>query len=251
MHTLITNDDGITSPFLRPLVDAFAKLGPVTVAAPATEQSWIGKGMSRFKDVFLEERDDFNQPAYTLSGTPSDCVNIALAHICESKPDLVVSGINIGHNTGLPFIAASGTVAGALEGALHSLPAIAASLALPPEQYEKLKEGGEELDPFYERQAEKASEILAQFAKKEFPESSESYAIVQNFNFPYTPLETAQIRLTVPARKVSKALFEKTENAFTFSYNAMEDRPISQLTDLACLQEGDISHSILDYTKLS
>ncbi|MEM9159693.1 MAG: 5'/3'-nucleotidase SurE, partial [Verrucomicrobiota bacterium] len=70
MHTLITNDDGIASPLLPPLVNAFAKIGSVTVVAPSTEQSWIGKGMSRFKDVQLEERTDFEHPTYALTGTP-------------------------------------------------------------------------------------------------------------------------------------------------------------------------------------
>lgn len=159
MNLLVTNDDGIASPFLRELVVALIVAGhAVHVAAPKTEQSWVGAAKSRSRPVHAE-RLDHNQcragsphpasaapnpasarpafapafacPTWSIDGTPSDCVNIALDHLIPrtTSIDAVVSGINVGFNASLGFIIASGTIAGAWEGALHGLPAIAFSQA--------------------------------------------------------------------------------------------------------------------------
>ena len=78
-----------------------------------------------------------------MDGTPSDCVNIAVGHLLAEPPEGVISGINVGLNASLGFIIASGTVAGAWEGALHGLPSIALSQDVTFEMYENLKaEGG-------------------------------------------------------------------------------------------------------------
>jgi 5'-nucleotidase len=81
-------------------------------------------------------------PTWIVDGSPGDCVNIALAHLVDAQPDAVVSGINVGVNASLPLILASGTVAGAWEGASHGLPAIAFSQMLPRDAFNKLKAAG-------------------------------------------------------------------------------------------------------------
>ena len=129
MKILVTNDDGIQSPFLYSLAKTVAASHDTIVVAPSDEQSWIGRAMTRRGRIDLAEvHDQFSCPAYSLTGTPSDCVNIALGYLCPEPPDLVLSGINIGHNAGLSFVASSGTIGAALEGALHDIPAIAASM---------------------------------------------------------------------------------------------------------------------------
>jgi len=140
-HTvLVTNDDGIDSFFLHTLVHALKHEFEVFVAAPLAEQSWIGRAISRDKTVHMANYEKLGCPAWALDGTPSDCVNIALSHLMKEKPDFVVSGINITHNTGVPLILSSGTVGGAIEGIHWDIPSIATSLYIDRENRPKIKE---------------------------------------------------------------------------------------------------------------
>src|SRR3954470_19453044 len=110
MRLLITNDDGIDSVFLHELVAALVSAGhELFVVAPKTEQSWIGAAKSRHRAVASERVDrGLGCPTWIVDGTPSDCVNIGLAHLLPganfATPEAVVSGINIGLNASLAFI---------------------------------------------------------------------------------------------------------------------------------------------------
>ncbi len=124
-HILLTNDDGFESCGLLALKEALSPLGKVLVVAPAREKSACGHGLSITKPLSLElVSEDF----YRLDdGTPTDCVYLALNTLYKDvRPDLVVSGINIGCNMG-EDVTYSGTVAGAMEGAIFGIPSIAIS----------------------------------------------------------------------------------------------------------------------------
>ncbi len=121
---LVTNDDGVRSDGLRALADVLAPLGEVTVVAPLIEASAIGHALTLRRPLRLER---FGERTYAVDGTPTDCVNIGVYTVLRGQPDLVVSGINKGWNLG-DDVTYSGTVAGALEGALLGIPAIAVSL---------------------------------------------------------------------------------------------------------------------------
>ncbi len=121
---LVTNDDGVRSEGIEVLATALAALGEVTVVAPHHESSAIGHALTLARPLRLEE---LAPRVYMVDGTPTDCVNIAVAHLFDVKPDLVVSGINKGWNLG-DDVTYSGTVAGALEGILLGIPSIAVSL---------------------------------------------------------------------------------------------------------------------------
>jgi 5'-nucleotidase len=144
MRLLVTNDDGIGSVFLHELIFALKAAGhELSVVAPVNEQSWTGASKTRHRPVKSATVDHgFGCPTWMVDGTPSDCVNIALAHLLPGKVDGVVSGINVGFNCSLGFILASGTVAGAWEGALHGLPAMAVSQDVAEEVYAHLKDQG-------------------------------------------------------------------------------------------------------------
>ena len=110
-------------------VEHFSALGEVSLVVPLHEQSWTGKSMTRFNPVIAQKAELFGRPATFVSGTPADCVNLAIHNLLDRKPDLVVSGINAGFNMGLGFILSSGTVGACLEANLAGVPAIAISQA--------------------------------------------------------------------------------------------------------------------------
>ena len=121
---LVTNDDGYRSEGIHALARALRELGAVTIVAPMQEASAIGHALTLRHPLRLEAID---AATFAVDGTPTDCVNVAVAHVFKGLPDLVVSGINKGWNLG-DDITYSGTVAGALEGALLGIPAVAVSL---------------------------------------------------------------------------------------------------------------------------
>jgi len=129
---LVTNDDGVRSPGLKALAAALERLGEVTIVAPMREASAIGHALTLYHPLRLEH---LGERRYGVEGTPTDCVNIAVAKVLDGLPDLVVSGINKGLNVG-DDITYSGTVAGALEGALLGIPAIAVSLERTSAEYD-------------------------------------------------------------------------------------------------------------------
>src|SRR5215207_2039943 len=120
---LVTNDDGVNSEGIKVLAEALAPLGDVTVVAPIQEASAIGHALTLRRPLRIET---VAPNVFAIDGTPTDCVNIAITHILKEKPDLIVSGINKGWNLG-DDITYSGTVSGALEGALLLIPSIAVS----------------------------------------------------------------------------------------------------------------------------
>jgi 5'-nucleotidase len=121
---LVTNDDGVRSEGIEALAAALRKVGRVVVVAPAKEASAVGHALTLHYPLRLE---DLGTQVYAVDGTPTDCVNIAVAVVLKGLPDLVVSGINKGWNIG-DDVTYSGTVSGALEGALLGVPSIAVSL---------------------------------------------------------------------------------------------------------------------------
>ena len=132
---LVTNDDGVRSEGLHALAEALKPLGDVTVVAPQTEASAIGHALTLRRPLRMERLDN---GLYEVDGTPTDCVNIAITQLYKPQglmPDLIVSGINKGYNLG-DDVTYSGTVAGALEGALLGIPSIAVSLERASGEYD-------------------------------------------------------------------------------------------------------------------
>ena len=129
MRILLTNDDGILAPGLVALQEAVAGLGEVSVVAPALPQSATGHGIT-IAAALAVERVSINGRFWGLSvdGRPADCVKLAFHELLPGKPDLVLSGINLGANVGINVLY-SGTVAAAAEGAMLGARAVAFSLA--------------------------------------------------------------------------------------------------------------------------
>ncbi len=125
---LVTNDDGVSSEGIHALARALNPLGDVTIVAPTQEASAIGHALTLRRPLRIEQH---GPGIYAVDGTPTDCVNLGVDIVLKAKPDLVVSGINKGWNLG-DDVTYSGTVAGAMEGALLGIPAIAVSLRRTP-----------------------------------------------------------------------------------------------------------------------
>ena len=127
---LLTNDDGIESPGIRALYDELSAVGDVTVVAPASNKSAVGRASSR--EVRVRETD----LGYAIEGTPVDCVVAGIGSLAP-YPDLVVAGINKGANLGMYVLGRSGTVSAAVEAAFFDVPSIATSLYLPDEKWQR------------------------------------------------------------------------------------------------------------------
>ena len=125
---LVTNDDGVTSPGIKALVEAVKDLGKILVVAPDKPQSGMGHAITIENPLRLEKVDIFDGiEAYSCSGTPVDCVKLAKDKLLHKSPDLCVSGINHGSNSSINVIY-SGTMSAAMEAAIEGIPAIGFSL---------------------------------------------------------------------------------------------------------------------------
>ncbi len=169
MNILLVNDDGIDAPGIAKLYEAVRGFGSVTVVAPDGEQSAVGHGITLDKPMPVRTvvRDGlFTGTA--VCGTPADCVKLALTEIMDHRPDLVISGINLGCNTGLNVIY-SGTVGGAAEAAFNRIPAIAVSLTT----YK---------DPLWETAVRFTRDLVRTVIEQGMPDG-----IVLNVNIPNVP----------------------------------------------------------------
>lgn len=126
---LITNDDGITAPGIRNLIAIMQEIGEIIVVAPDKPQSATGHSITINNTLFLNEISNKNADfkEVSCSGTPVDCVKLAVTEILRRKPDLCVSGINHGSNSSINVIY-SGTMSAALEAGIEGIPAIGFSL---------------------------------------------------------------------------------------------------------------------------
>ncbi len=166
MHFLISNDDGLSAPGIRILSERIRQLGEVTIVAP--EQNCSGASNSLTLDSPIRIRE-MGERTYRVSGTPTDCVHIALTGLLDRDPDMVVSGINAGANLGDDVIY-SGTVAAAMEGRFLGLPALALSLVF------------EDKPVHYDTAAEAAARLVAQLCRDPLPADT-----ILNVNVPDLP----------------------------------------------------------------
>ena len=182
---LLTNDDGIGAPGLSALSNALEKIGDIAIVAPSSERSAVGHAITLSDPlrVWPYERNC----GYAVNGTPADCVKIAYWAILDRKPDVVVSGINLGTNTGINTIY-SGTVSAATEGAILGIPSFAISLATFH-------------DPDFDYSAKFAGKLTRHLLEKGLPKG-----IYLNVNVP--PCHEKEI-LGVSVTRQGLALFEE------------------------------------------
>jgi 5'-nucleotidase len=173
VRILVSNDDGYLAPGLTALADAMRPLGEVTVVAPEQNSSGASNSLTLNRPLTVwQSANGFT----VITGTPSDCVHVALTGLLERRPDLIVSGINNGQNMGDDTLY-SGTVAAAMEGFLFGVPAIAFSLVDKGHAY-------------LETAARVAHDIVARYVRQ--PLAAPSLLNVNIPNVPYDALKGVQ-----------------------------------------------------------
>ena len=159
---LLTNDDGIDAPGLPSFADALSGLGEVEVVVPDRERSWVGKAITRFEPVEVGRVDVGGRQMFTTSGFPADCVQLGVHSLFDRRPDVVVSGINVGYNHGAAYLQSSGTVGAALEGAIAEVPSVAFSMGTAGDNWDSWKVWAESAAsvPTWERLAHLATSMV-------------------------------------------------------------------------------------------
>lgn len=244
---------------------------PAAVTARSAASAAIGSNASLSVgsgDSALQRYRSFDCPTWIVDGTPSDCVNIAIAHLLPTLQDLpefsssdaspglvdgVVSGINVGLNASLGFILASGTIAGAWEGALHGLPAVAFSQDMSTALYDRLKANGFRPDPALYTILKISARHAAAIVPQVLDATPLRSFIVHNVNFPVSIRPDSEMRRTIPARVIVPGLFSPAADDGThrFIFSHGDDvSPDEPLTDRAAVASGHISHTVLDYRAL-
>lgn len=188
---LVTNDDGIGVPGLTVLARALSALGRVVIVAPDRDQSAVSHALTLKQPLRVRRH---SEDAYSVDGTPTDCVNLAVFNILGKKLDLVVSGINRGYNLG-DDVTYSGTVAAAFEGTLLGYPSIAVSRAALTESGFSGPNWPHDPEETYESAAAFAALLARRVLANGMPEDT-----LLNVNVPLPPLRG--VRVTRLGRRV-------------------------------------------------
>jgi len=193
---MVTNDDSVQSNGIIELARAAAKHAEAIIVAPEQPQSATALSMTFHKPLRVTKvrREKFE--CYAVSGSPGDCVMIGVNKILPRRPDLVVSGINIGDNNTFQDILASGTVAAALESAITGIPAIAFSMEVSGESMFALEYD----QPDFTAAGIIAGEIIMDVLENGMPEGAE----ILNVNFPPKVEPSTPIQLTEVGRRKYK-----------------------------------------------
>ncbi len=240
-YILVTNDDGVDSPALLPLVRALRELAPVRVAVPAAECSWIGKAISRWEEIRVERVEREGIEILAVSGYPADCTNLGVHSLFEGRPELVVAGVNIGLNSGLGFFLSSGTIGAAMEGWIAGIPALAFSVGVQGHDRDwKQTIAAPESRGIWERAAALAVDITRTVREAGFPAEADLLSI----NFPVGAGPETPRALTELAAVGYRSLFRsKGDGVFVHDYEGelRNEAEAHAATDVAALREGRVS----------
>jgi 5'-nucleotidase len=223
---LVTNDDGIQAKGIRSLIEVAVKFGDIVIVAPDKPQSGMGHAITVNNVLRLNRSPLYEQyEAFTCSGTPVDCVKLAISEVIEGKPDLLLSGINHGENSASNVLY-SGTMSAAVEGAMENIPSIGFSLL--------------DFDPDADFSGAQmvAEKVITQVLNNRFPNS-----ICLNVNVPQLPPEEIKgIKVCRQAKAYWEDNFDKRHDQFGKPYYWLtgdfnrSDR--SEDTDIYALDHG-------------
>ncbi|NNC71190.1 MAG: 5'/3'-nucleotidase SurE [Flavobacteriaceae bacterium] len=227
---LVTNDDGITAPGIRMLISIMNEIGDVVVVAPDSPQSGMGHAITVNSTLFCNpiHVDEGPQLEYSCSGTPADCVKMAVNEILNKRPDLCVSGINHGSNSSINVIY-SGTMSAAVEAGIEGVPAIGFSLL----DYN--------WDADFRPSRDFVKKITLSVLENKLPEG-----VVLNVNIPKGNKETLKgIKICRQAHGIWKEDFDKRTNPLGKDYYWLSGKFVNldhgEDTDIWALENNYIS----------
>lgn len=237
---LVTNDDGIESPALVPLVRALEALGPVRAVVPDRERSWIGKAVSRWEPVRVERADRDGCALWKTTGFPADCTQLGIHTLFDEKPSLVVSGINLGFNHGLAFFCSSGTVGAAIEAWIADVPALAVSTG---HWEDHATWAGEALEPEARAGWDEAAALAAELAATALEHGLPEGADLLSANFHWGCTRRSPRRLTRLARVGYGRVFQPAaDGRYVHEFGGMLRRePSLAGSDLAATRQHTVS----------
>lgn len=234
---LISNDDGIDAPGIRALASALDGLGDLYVVAPITEQSAVGHAIT-VRDPVRAREWPFEVPsgkipAYAVTGTPADCVKLAMHRLLPRRPDLVCSGINNGPNTAVNVIY-SGTVSAATEAAILGIDSVAFS-----------QDGWGKTD--FEASGRWARRIAEETLRRGLQPG-----VLLNVNIPFLPFEEIHgARVTRQARSRWEEEFDPRTDPYNQTYYWLSGRFVNldegEDTDLDAIEKGYVSVTPIHY----
>lgn len=227
-HILLTNDDGIDAPGLLAMHKALSQVGRVTVAAPATNQSATGHGLTTGRNpIFVTTWTDGGGSVWhSITARPATCVSLALENLLSDRPDIVVSGSNHGANLGLVTYY-SGTVGAAREAAFKGIPSIAISV-----------QDGSPMN--FEAAAEFTAHLVEKYLKEKLPPQT-----FINVNYPALPKDQVKgvtirsLSLAPPHNVYVKGTMPDGQDYFWPGYRPLVSGEPD--TDLSTLLEGYIT----------
>ncbi len=247
-RVLVTNDDGADSPLLVPLLSELSKLAELCVVVPSAECSWTSKSMSRFEPLVLAEIECGGFPVQTLTGKPADCAHIGIHNLCSPKPALVVSGINMGVNSGLAFTLSSGTIGAAVEGFLAGVPSAAFSLELPEPAFalwRRCRQLDPALDALVAAVAAVTADVAAEILRGGLPTGADMIAV----NMPASTKRESPRCLTGLAKTSYGPLFARREDDRHFAYHSCQLQLVGDgaNSDVEALAHGAVAITPLRY----
>lgn len=228
MRILLCNDDGIHAPGLHALHEAVKDLGQVSVVAPSSEQSAVGHAITLSNPIKCREVEkDGRFFGHAVGGTPADCVKLAVTGLLDHRPDLIISGINLGPNAGISVIY-SGTVSAATEGTILGIPSMAVSL-------------NTFTHPLWDTPARAAREVAQKLIARGLPD--ETLLNVNVPNLPWSQIKGYQVTRMGRSRFV-EVFHRRTDprnNVYYWMDGEMELIGDGEGTDVKALEDGYVS----------
>jgi len=234
---LVTNDDGYKSAGFIPLIKELSKKYSVTAIAPDRGRSWIGKAITTRKKLRIKKITHEGVDIFLLDGTPADCVQIGLYDIVETRPKIVLSGINIGLNIGRARTLSSGTIGAAIEGSIDGVRSIASSLSIPmimkdnktdfyhPKNYS-----------LFGNAAQITTKVTTIIMSKVF-DGVDLFSL----NIPFDATVKTPLMITKLFKTRYGRLFHRNRNTFLHQTPPIEFKDMDEHTDLRALHEKKIS----------
>ena len=248
---VITNDDGLESPFAEILIQTSKKVFPnskLGFVFPDQERSWISQAITRrgllnTTPLTISEVDGFS-----CSGTPADCANLAIDNLFDTKPALVISGINVGVNAGVPYYQYSGTIGAARAASLREVKAIALSLSVPKDIYALWHEKDmEALAKFSERFSEitqRALELSKELLDDGFWEDADLYSI----NLPWDTNSSTPVRIGLLEPMTVNQVFSKvSDGVYNHNFMGINQTTKDEGCDYTVVKNGSISIMPIKY----